>query len=211
MKNRILFLLLFVMFSGNAICQEISDRLSFGVRAGIGVGNFDYIDELNSENYKNHGLANFTGGFIAEYMLSKSIYVCSEFDLNKRGGGFKKINNSITVIPIGSNSSTQHEYDYKNYIVNSIDIPLYLRVGYNEPEAVVFFNAGMVYSRIYSRYYSYNTWNLNNVVAEDEWHTETIDSTQNKNSFAFLVGIGVRKSFSKFASAIYLHPAISCL
>ncbi len=127
----------------------------------------------------------------------KSIFVCSEIHYNQRGGGFKQINNSISVIPIGGNANTEYEYNYKNYIIKSIDVPLYLRIGYNEPNALLFFNVGLSYSRVFKYVYSYNTWNLDNVIAVEDWHKTEINDSINTHSLSFLFGLGIRRTFKK--------------
>ncbi|MBN1184458.1 MAG: PorT family protein [Bacteroidales bacterium] len=188
MKLRII--LLGLLFSIKVFGDSDTSKFGFGVKSGFGSCFFSDIDKYELQGFSKSALLILNIGFSASYDLNKSFSLGAEVLYDARGGSYQKENEDVRVVNLSSNKS-EKAYFSNDYRIQSIDLPVYLKLTTQILGISTFIYVGMSPSVTLKSKYKYNTWDTSDYFAEETWHSETYDNLKGTFSIAYLGGLGL--------------------
>lgn len=190
MKVKLLLISLFLFTK--VFGQTDTLKFSFGIKSCFGVSLLSSIDKYESNGYSKTSFGNFAFGFSSSFNIYKNISIGCELLYNHRGGGYNKINNDIIVINTNPafKKDEDKEYYTNNYIIKSIDGPVYFKFNRYKYKFSPYFYLGATPSITTKSTYKYNTWDTQSFFADETWHTEKYENLKGSFSFGYLGGIG---------------------
>lgn len=205
---KVTFLLISLLFCANVFGQTDTLKFSLGIKSSIGISLLSNIDKYEIDDYSKTSYGNFALGLSTSFNIYKDFSLGCELLYNHRGGGFDKLNKDIKVINTNpAFSNDDKEYFTKNYIIKSIDFPVYFKFNRYKYKFSPFFYLGGAPSITMKSTYKYNTWDTQGFFANETWHTEIYEDLKGSFSFAYLGGIGcnLRKINFEIRYANFLH------
>ena len=202
MLYRIFFFLFFFFTANHLFSQEIDEDLYREDQIYI---NFYYnslkngIEELKENKFSSS--INF--GFIRDIPLNKSGKFALGIGL---GLGFNSYNNNLKINQINNNLNfefleNQREYDKNKFLSSEIQIPLEIRLRNSSINTYKFwrFYAGIIYSRLLSSKYKFDSENIKYQIDDIQLNPDKIGLTLNIGFNTWNIGLykAIRPFFDK--------------
>lgn len=198
----------------NQISQIIQDktgtssgRLSIGLKAELGMCYYDNFQKYEDEGFKvdKMGPGHLSFGIISDFRINKNLYLGFDFLYDvQRGGSFEQESNFTNTEYSDGKLHEETAYFRRQYLVKSIDIPIYVKFGLSKSRVLYYLSAGIAPSKIKKVVYRSNSFSRLGGITTEDWDETEIKEMQGELSHSYLMGAGIRINFKR----VVLNPEL---